>query len=156
MKSRYSLPVIFVSICFLFALSDLSLAQDSSKNPVTSTQILQTTTTWDNHSFEYPDTDSPEITALHIEFPAGSETSWHRHPVPSLAYILSGKLEVVLKESGETKIFRKGDAFAEVINTWHYGKNIGDKPVKLVVFYIGEEGMKLTELLTDIQQEKNN
>lgn len=150
MKSKHLLLFILVSAFYLLLFFDLSFAQNSSEESVTSTQILQTKTTWNGSGFKYPDTESPEITALHIEFPPGSETTWHRHPIPSLAYILNGELEVILKESGETRVFRKGDAFAEVINTWHSGKNIGTEPVKIVVFYIGEEGMNLTELHPDV------
>lgn len=127
--------------CFL-SISTVTYAQESEPK-ITSTQILQTTTTWNNRDLSYP-AGPAEVTALHIEFEAGSETTWHRHPVASLAYILSGELEVVLKD-GQTKIFSAGDAFSEVIDTWHYGKNIGDEPVKLVVFYVGKEGMELTQ-----------
>ncbi len=136
---------IFISVSFLLLFFDLSFAQNLPDKSVTSTQILQTKTTWNGTGFEYPDEESPEITALRIEFAPGSETAWHRHPVPSLAYIISGELEVTLKENSETKILRKGDAFAEVIDTWHSGKNTGKEPVVLVVFYIGAEGVKLTE-----------
>lgn len=143
--------LLFVIIsCFIL---DPAHAQTSTEQSVKSTQILQTETTWNGAALSYPDSEAEEITALHIEFAPGSETTWHRHPVPSLAYIISGELEVILKESGESKIFKKGDAFAEVINTWHYGKNIGDVPVKLVVFYIGEKGIRLTELLSETKDE---
>lgn len=152
MKLKLLLPAVLVSISFIGILSERTSAQTTADQPVTSTQILQTSTTWNNHTIEYPDTESPEITALHIEFAPGSETVWHRHPVPSLAYIMSGELEVTIKD-GKTKIFRTGDAFAEVINTWHYGKNIGDEPVKLVVFYVGEKGLKLTELMSEVEEE---
>jgi hypothetical protein len=33
---------------------------------------------------------------------------------------------------------------AEVINTWHNGRNMGPDPVKLVVFYAGVAGQPLT------------
>lgn len=152
MKLKLPLAAILVSIsCFLIFPVKTS-AQSQADQPVTSTQILKTTTTWDNGKIEYPATESTEITALHIAFAPGSETTWHRHPLPSLAYIMSGELEVTIKD-GETKIFRKGDAFAEVINTWHSGKNIGDEPVRLVVFYVGEKGTKLTELLSEVEEE---
>lgn len=147
-------PNLLLSVLLVFILiSGLSYEQTSAQTanqPVTSTQILQTSTTWNNQKIEYPDTESAEITALHIEFAPGSETVWHRHPVASLAYIMSGELEVTIKD-GETKIFRTGDAFAEVINTWHYGRNVGDEPVRLIVFYVGEEGVKLTELLSETE-----
>lgn len=139
----------FISLSGLFY--EQTFAQTPNQ-PVTSTQILQTSTTWNHKKIEYPETESAEITALHIEFATGSETVWHRHPVASIAYIMSGELEVTIKD-GETRIFRTGDAFAEVINTWHYGKNIGNEPVRLIVFYVGEKGVKLTELLSETEED---
>lgn len=150
MKSLYLSVTLFLFCSFY--ISDAVLAQSSDDQPVKSTQILQTETTWNGNKLEYPNLGSEEITALHIEFAAGAETAWHRHPVASLAYIISGELEVILKETGETKIFKAGDAFAEVVNTWHYGKNIGEKPVKLVVFYVGKKGIQLTELLSETKE----
>lgn len=141
MKKK-SLAVILINFACLFAITGVTHAQDSEPS-VTSTQLLQTTTTWNNAALSYP-AGPAEVTALHIEFTEGSETTWHRHPVASFAYVLSGQLEVVLKD-GQTKIFSAGDAFSEVVNTWHFGKNIGNEPVKLVVFYVGEEGMELTQ-----------
>lgn len=147
---RLSSSILLFAISSFF-ISDLVRAQTPTEQPVKSTQILQTETTWNNMGIEYPVSGTEQITALHIEFAPGAETTWHRHPVPSLAYIISGELEVILKNTGETKTFRQGDAFAEVINTWHYGKNIGDEPVKIVVFYVGERGMQLTELLSNTE-----
>lgn len=139
-------------VCLLSIHIHSATAQSSEKQPVVSKQILQTSATWDGGNIAYPNKKPAEITALQIEFPPGSETEWHRHPVPSLAYIMSGELEVTIKD-GDSKTFQEGDAFAEVINTWHYGKNIGDEPVRLVVFYVGEKGMKLTELLSEVEKE---
>lgn len=150
MKLLYQSAILFL-FCFVY-ISEPVFSQNSDDTPVKSTQILQTETTWNGDNLQYPNSRAEEITALHIEFAAGAETVWHRHPVASLAYIISGELEVILKESGEKKVFREGDAFAEVINTWHYGKNIGNEPVKLVVFYVGEKGDKLTELLNELEE----
>lgn len=151
MKFKLLLFAVIVAISLLVVTCEQSTSQTADE-PVTSTQLLQTSTAWNNQPIEYPETESAQITALHIEFAPGSETAFHRHPVASLAYIMSGELEVTIKD-GETKIFRTGDAFAEVVNTWHYGKNVGDEPVRLVVFYIGEEGVKLTEHLSEVEEE---
>jgi quercetin dioxygenase-like cupin family protein len=146
--------ITLCSICFLFIVSLLqystSYAQQTESSPVVSTQLLQTTKSWNGADLSYP-AGKEQITALHYEFAPGAKTSWHRHPVPSLAYIISGKLEVIVKD-GPTKIFSAGDAFAEVVNTWHYGRTIGDEPVRLAVFYVGAEGMELTELLSEDHQ----
>lgn len=151
MKSLYLSGNIFLIILCSFLLFDSAFAQTSDEQSVISTQILQTETSWNGKDLEYPESVSEQITALHIEFAPGAETEWHRHPVASLAYIISGELEVILRETGLKKVFREGDAFAEVVNTWHYGKNIGDEPVKLVVFYIGEKDVQLTELLSETE-----
>jgi quercetin dioxygenase-like cupin family protein len=39
---------------------------------------------------------------------------------------------------------REGEAIFEAVNTPHNGKNLGEIPVRLVVFYIGEEGKPIT------------
>jgi len=96
----FILPVLFTlffSVC-LFA---------QAEQPVTSTQILQTTTTWNKQQLKYPQNGSEQITALEIEFSPGAKTTWHKHPVPSLAYIISGELEVIIKDSGVSKIFKQ-------------------------------------------------
>lgn len=142
---------VLLIVIFTFSRLDICTAQESTNQLVSSKQILKTETTWNGQNVEYPATDDEEITALHIEFVPGSETPWHRHPVPSLAYIISGELEVIVR-NGDRKIFKKGDAFAEVINTWHYGKNIGSEPVRLVVFYVGEKDVELTELMSDTEE----
>jgi hypothetical protein len=42
------------------------------------------------------------------------------------------------------KRLEAGDALAEVVNTTHNGRNVGDVPVRLVVFYAGAAGQGLT------------
>jgi quercetin dioxygenase-like cupin family protein len=57
--------------------------------------------------------------------------------------VLEGELEVRLR-NGEGKRVKSGEAFVEVVNTLHNGHNLGSVPVKLVAFYIGTAGLKLT------------
>ena len=78
-----------------------------------------------------------------IEIALGGETGWHLHPVPSFGMVLEGELEVQLK-NGDVKRLKPGEALAEVVNTLHNGRNVGSVPVKLVVFYAGAVGQKLT------------
>lgn len=58
--------------------------------------------------------------------------------------VLEGELEVQLK-NGAVKRLKSGEALAEVVNTLHNGRTIGSVPVKIVVFYAGAVGQKLTE-----------
>lgn len=105
--------------------------------------VLKTESSWDGKALEYP-AGKAEITGMVIEIAPGGETGWHLHPVPSFGMILEGELEVQLK-NGAVKRIKAGDALAEVVNTLHNGRNVGSVPVKLVVFYAGSVGKKLSE-----------
>lgn len=150
MKYQTTIWGIFFPLIFQLVLCIPAYAQEIESS-VVSREILQTTTSWNGADLSYPSGEE-EITALHIEFAPDAETEWHRHPVPSLAYVISGELEVIVKD-GPASTFSAGDAFAEVVNTWHYGRVIGDEPVRLAVFYVGSEGTQLTELLSDAPDE---
>jgi quercetin dioxygenase-like cupin family protein len=56
--------------------------------------------------------------------------------------LLKGELTVV-DEKGNVLKMKAGDPIVEVVNTVHYGKNEGDEPVEIVVFYAGAEGMEI-------------
>lgn len=116
-----------------------SLEQSVAVNVST---VLKADNSWDGKPIEYPDGQA-EITGLVVEIAPGGETGWHLHPVPSFALVLEGELEVQLK-SGAVKRLKPGEALAEVVNTLHNGRNVGAVPVKLVVFYAGSAGQKLT------------
>ena len=84
-----------------------------------------------------------EITGMIIEIAPGGETGWHLHPAPSFGMVLQGEIEVRLKD-GRTKRTKEGTALAEVINVLRNGRNTGLVPAKLVVFYAGSVGQKLS------------
>jgi quercetin dioxygenase-like cupin family protein len=104
---------------------------------------LKTDSSWDGGNIAYPGGEA-EVTGLVIEVDPGMETGWHRHAVPSFAYILSGELEV-RTEGGARKLLKSGDMLAEVVGVVHNGQNVGTEPVKLVVFYTGAKGVPLSE-----------
>lgn len=104
--------------------------------------LLQTSSSWDGAPLHYP-TGQAEISGMLIEIAVGGETGWHLHPVPSFGMVLEGELEVSLKD-GRSKKIKAGEALAEVVNTLHNGRNVGAVPVKLVVFYAGSAGQKLS------------
>jgi quercetin dioxygenase-like cupin family protein len=92
----------------------------------------------------YPESAPPELTGALVTLPPGDSTGWHRHAVPTLAYLLSGELRVEYA-TGETRIFRAGDGLIEAQNVVHNGHNIGSEPVSLVVFSAGAEGVPVSE-----------
>src|SRR5271165_6629711 len=62
-------------------------------------QVLQTTQSWDGTPYcSYP-TGQPQVTVLKITIPPGTALHWHRHPVISVAYVLSGHLTVEKRDT---------------------------------------------------------
>jgi quercetin dioxygenase-like cupin family protein len=110
---------------------------------ITGQVLLQTSTTNTGDALAYPKTGTPEVTTMVIEIARGATTPLHRHPVPSIAYILQGDLEVKA-EGGVVNRYKTGDAFAETVGRAHQGTNIGTAPVRILVTYIGVKGEPLT------------
>lgn len=134
-------PLRFLTILLALCLPQFASALDATTT-VKVTPLLKTDTTWSGTPIAYP-VRQAEVTAIIVEIAPGGDTGWHEHPVPSLAYILEGNLEVT-RATGEVKNLGPGDALVEVVNTLHHGRASGDKPVKLVVFYIGSKNTALT------------
>ena len=110
---------------------------------IEATVLAKGTTSWDGQSLPaYPQGKS-EVTILRIVIPVGATLPLHQHPVINAAVLLSGQLEVVTDEN-KTLQLNPGDALIEVVNTWHYGKNIGAVPAELIVFYAGTPGTPIT------------
>ena len=130
---------------FLFTLlastSGSILAIDASE-AVKATPVLKTQTSWDGKEIVYPEGEA-EMTGVVIEMAPGGETGWHLHPVPSVGYVLEGELEVHFKK-GDVKHLATGESAAEAVNVLHNGRNVGEVPVKLVIFYVGSTDIKLT------------
>ena len=93
---------------------------------------------------KYPKS-KPEITVLKITIPPNTVLPPHTHPVINSGVILEGILELTDKD-GTKQIFKKDDAFNEVVNIIHTGKVIGESPVVVVVFYVGTKKLPLTVL----------
>lgn len=110
---------------------------------VRSELLLQETETWVGQPIEYPE-GSPQVSLVEIEIAPGEITGWHYHPMPSVGYLLQGTLEVTARESGDVIQFQKGEAVAEMVGDVHRGQNVGDEPVRLLVFYAGSDELELT------------
>lgn len=133
-------------VCFLFLAGSLfGFAEPSeySKN-VEVKEVLVTGTTANGMPIVYPKTDAPQVKVLLVEIAPGAETGWHSHPLPAVAYILSGSVTVEL-ENGKRYTAREGESFAEVVGTRHNGRNTGTVPVKILMTVIGQKGVPVTE-----------
>ena len=63
----------------------------------------------------------------------GATLPVHKHPFPRFAYVLEGTLSVTDQDTGQTFTYKAGDMIVEVIDQWHFGTNIGQSPVRLLV-----------------------
>lgn len=131
----------FICVVCLLGIPFHALALEETA-AVKVTPLLKTETSWNGKPIVYP-AGNAEITGLMIEIAPGGETGWHLHPVPSFGVILEGTLEVTLKD-GQARRFQVGEAIAEVVDTFHNGRNVGTTPVRIVVFYAGATGKALT------------
>ena len=105
--------------------------------------LLKTTSSWNGGSFSYPQ-GKAEVTNEKVKLGEGESTPLHCNTVPKAAYILKGTLQFAL-QTGESKIFKKGQSMMEVARTLHKGKAIGGV-VEILVFYAGATGVSLTDL----------
>ncbi len=78
-----------------------------------------------------------------MTIPQGVQLPLHKHPVINAGILLEGELTVVT-EDNETVHLKAGESMVEVVNKWHYGKNEGNKPVEIIVFYAGTLGTPIT------------
>lgn len=127
-----------IKIVFFAGLFLIS-CQPSKEQKTEFTTLLETTKSWNGATLpEYPD-GQPKITVLKVVIPPHTKLDAHEHSVINAAVMLDGELTVIT-EAKDTLYVKAGDAFEEVVNTWHYGINESNKPAQLIVFYAGVEG----------------
>ncbi len=111
--------------------------------PIAVETLLKAQTSWDGEALPaYPE-GMPEVTLLRITIAPGVALPEHRHPVINAGILLEGELKVTTEDGDETTL-SAGDTLAEVVDEWHFGRNVGDTPVVILVFYVGTEGVPLT------------
>ena len=124
---------ILIGVVIMFLYSDI-VANEVDEIQVV--ELVKSDKSWDQQILpEYPQ-GQPEITVLRITIPAGKELPVHMHPFINAGVLLKGELSVTT-ENGDTFQLKVGDPIVEVVNTWHYGKNEGDEPLEIIVFYAG-------------------
>lgn len=132
---------LFYAICLTLLLSSNVVAEDVNAAEVK--VLTKTGLSWDGQLLPNYPKGKPEVTILRIKVPPGVQLSMHKHPVINAGVLLNGELTVVT-EDGKTLHLKSGDSIVEVVNTWHYGKNEGDKPAEIIVFYAGISDMPIT------------
>jgi len=132
---------LFCGICLTLLLSSHVWAQDVDTVKVD--VLAKTSLSWDKSALPSYPNGIPEITILRIKIPPGIQLPLHKHPVINAGVLLKGKLTVVTKDN-KTLHLKAGDSIVEVVNKWHFGKNEGNKPAEIIVFYAGIADMPIT------------
>jgi quercetin dioxygenase-like cupin family protein len=101
--------------------------------------LLETDHTIVGEPIVYP-AGHAKITTVIATFAPGESTNWHTHGVPVIGYMLEGELTVDYGPHGK-HVYRAGDAVAEAISVAHKGTNTGSGPLRILVVYMGAEGL---------------
>ena len=128
-----------------FAISRVQKAgaRENNQLAVERPILLSMSSLWDGEPYQSYPSGQPELSVLKITLTPHAQLEWHSHPIPSAAYIVSGKLTLERKRDGKKRGFSAGQAVSETVNTFHRGV-AGSEPVVLIVFYAGRLGMPLT------------
>lgn len=132
------------AVVAVFAGASLGLlhAQDDAKSVATGHReiLLQADQSWNGKPYTHYPTGQPQLTMIKLTIAPHTVLPWHTHPFPNAAYVLSGTLTVHDRESGKSKTYHEGEAFAETVDDVHRGES-GDEPTVLLITYAGTPGV---------------
>lgn len=106
-------------------------------------KLVQGVHSWDGAVLPAYLKGQPEVTILKITIPPKKALPSHYHPVINAGVLLKGTLSVY-KPNGQKLVLKAGDSLIEIVNQKHFGKNEGDVPAELIVFYAGVKGQPIT------------
>ncbi|MGC1424541.1 MAG: alpha/beta hydrolase domain-containing protein, partial [Terracidiphilus sp.] len=114
-----------------------------AKGDIEIQELLRTDASWNGIAYGAYPVGVAEPVVAKITIPAHKELTWHSHPMPSFAYVLSGEITVE-DDKGNKKHFTAGEVMPETVHTAHRGF-VGDQPATFIVFYAGTKGMPLSQ-----------
>src|SRR3954451_20470008 len=100
----------------LIVLTSLAWFSSALSNPYAQAarirvqQVLQATRSWDGGGYAAYPSGQPQITVLKITIPPHTALAWHQHPMISAGYVLSGRLILEKKATGQRKAISAGQA----------------------------------------------
>lgn len=131
------LRILVLLIAGLAAATNASVAQER-KDYDRVQPLLNATETVVGERLSYP-SGAAVVSSLIVSMAPGEATGWHKHGVPSYAYILAGQVTVEYEGVGR-RAYKQGDAFMEAMDRWHNGINDGAEPCRILVVFIGAAG----------------
>lgn len=130
-------------ILFSFSLISLIGCKSNQIAEIEVTTLVKSTKSWNGSKLPKYLDGIPEITILKIIIPPKTKLSLHKHPEINAGVLLKGSLRVISKDN-DTLNLKAGEPIVELVNTWHYGENLGTEPAEIIVFYAGVEGTPIT------------
>ncbi len=144
MKLRIkTLFVVTFLTSFLFVSCNQKGADSLEPQKIEVVTLAETTKSWDGAELPKYLEGQPEVTILKITIPPKTDLAMHEHLVINVGILIKGELTVTT-EDNKILHMKAGDPIVETVNTWHYGKNEGDEPAEIIVFYAGVEGVPIT------------
>ena len=143
MKPLIMKPFIVPGALGAFMLAGILCAAADDVPRVKVTPVFSSTTTAAGQPIVLPQSNA-EVRVSMYEIPVGVRLPVHKHPSPRYAYVLAGKLRVTDEDNGRTFDYAAGDFLIEMLDTWHFGTNIGTEPVRLLVIDQVEAGQPNT------------
>ncbi len=121
-----------------------------SKSGIVVKSLAQSDSSWDGTRLPHYPKGQPEITILRITIAPGAELPLHLHTVINAGVLLSGKLTVVTAENKRLYL-EAGDPIIELVNKLHFGRNEGNVPAEIIVFYAGVKDKPITIRKSDLK-----
>lgn len=106
--------------------------------------LVASTKDWAGDTLPASPKGQPELSIVKVTIAPGARLPVHKHPVLNGVYVAKGSLKVTLLDQKKTLTLDEGKAFIEVTDKWHYGRNEGNEPVSLIIFYSGIKGVPTT------------
>ena len=126
-------PAVIASIIVVACAPGPTIATQpaSAPGPVT-TPIVRTASTISGQPLRLPQPQA-EIVAAVTAIPPGGRIPLHQHPWQRIVYVERGPIRVINRDTGETRDFQSGQAFAEAVSQWHEGVAPGPAGARLIV-----------------------
>lgn len=122
----------------------LSSCIENNNAEITVETIVKSNHSWNDALLEPYLEGQPQVQILKYTIPPHFKLPEHKHPAMNAGIVTKGKLRVISTQTNDTLIISKGEPIVELINTWHYGENISDEQLEIIVFYAGVEGVPIT------------
>lgn len=112
-------------------------------------EVLKTTESWSGTPLPGFNSGVTEFKVLHYKIAPGGKTTVHVHPMNGAGYMIAGELTMFSTSDPngsfekpalvKTVTLKKGDAWAESVNIWHYGENRGKIEAEFVLVFAGQK-----------------